>query len=77
MISVKHLPVRVIKKNKTVGRPSKWEVTVSQILSNEIKKPKIQKIMRQIHTDLMLYRTGYALFGDKEQKILRKNKITP
>jgi len=49
-----------------------WEIVVSQVLSKEIKKPKMQKVMRKIHEDLMLHGTGYSFIKYKEKRLLRR-----
>lgn len=55
-VSIKDLPVRVTKKGKKRGRPSKAEMTMSKLCSHELKKSfgEIQKVIN----DMFFYGTG-------------------
>ena len=55
-ISIKDYICRVKKKNKTRGRPSKYEMVASEITSYLYKKnkPEIEKTI----SDMILYGTG-------------------
>lgn len=57
-ISIKDLPVRVTKKGKKRGRPSKSELAMSKLISYEIKKPANQKAIQKTLNDLFLYGAG-------------------
>ena len=54
--SIKDYPVRIRKKNKTRGRPSKWELLVSKMTSQLLKENK--EIIRKIQEDYLVYGTS-------------------
>lgn len=53
-------PVRIKKKGKTVGRPSKWEVYASGVMSEIIKTKSYKAEFERFITDMFLY--GNATF---------------
>lgn len=55
-ISIKDFIVRVTKKGKTRGRPSKHELNASALLSYELKKN--DKAIKKVMNDVMLYGKG-------------------
>lgn len=57
-VSIKDYLVRVRKKNKKQGRPSKAEIAMSAIMSWELKKPKNQEAIRKSIDDLFAYGIG-------------------
>lgn len=67
-MSIKDFLVRVIKRHKTRGRPSKFEMYMTKLLSKEIEKPSFQKVTRQLQEDLMLYGAGATIFRTKGQQ---------
>lgn len=48
--------VRVRKKGKTRGRPSKWENSISKLLSWQMEKAKPEIL--KAHWDMVLYGKG-------------------
>lgn len=63
--------VKVRKKGKTRGRPSKWEKSLSAILSWQLEKsrPEIMKA----HEDMILYGQGCIEF--KPNGTIKRRKI--
>ena len=57
-------PVRIKKKGKTVGRPSKWEVYASGVMSKIIKTDSYKAESERFITDMYLY--GTATFDAKK-----------
>jgi hypothetical protein len=53
-MTVKDFPVRVTKKGKTRGRPSKAELGMSELMSWIINEPKYQEKVRQGIADYLL-----------------------
>lgn len=57
-ISIKDFPIRILKKGKKRGRPSKEELTMSKIMSFEMQKPSNKKSIKKFVKDLLFYGTG-------------------
>ena len=62
--------VKVTKKGKTRGRPSKWELEVSSIMSNILKES--EKAIHKAAVDSIIYGTGCVEIT-KEGKVKYKN----
>ena len=58
MTSIKDYVVRVTKKGKKRGRPSKAELFMSRMVSEEFMKPNFQKEMNECVHDTLMYGTG-------------------
>ena len=56
--SAKDFMVRVIKKGKKRGRPSKPEITLSKILSWHMNKPEVKESVNKSILDQVLYGKG-------------------
>jgi len=58
MTSIKDYVVRVTKKGKNRGRPSKMEHYMSKMTSDVFKSDAFQKEMNQCINDTLMYGTG-------------------
>lgn len=58
MSSIKDLEVRINKKGKTRGRPSKVEIHMSKMMTEICKSDAFQKEMNEYINDATLYGTG-------------------
>ena len=64
-------PVRIKKKGKTVGRPSKWEVHASEVMSEIVKTESYKTEFERFNTEMYLY--GTATF-DAEKALWDQTK---
>lgn len=67
------MPVRVIKKGKTRGRPSKMEKTASKLLSYYMQQPEFQEAMKKAQMDMALY--GAAIIPTKYLALTKKRRV--
>ena len=54
-ISIKDYPIRFRKNGKTRGRPSKWELYVSRMISEYMQKPEIKTKFQKYVEDMFIY----------------------
>lgn len=68
------MPIRIIKKGKTRGRPSKAEKSMSQFMSWYMEKPAIKKQIQKAQMDMVLY--GFSIIPSKlaHPKIFKNHK---
>lgn len=57
------MPIRVIKKGKKRGRPSKFEITLSKLVSWHMESPEMKKAIEQAQMDMLTH--GIAVVPTK------------
>ena len=65
--SVKDLALRVVRKGKTRGRPSKYEMYVSKIMSDLVEQNK--DVISDIIADTTINGTGILRIKYKKDKV--------
>lgn len=64
-------PIRIRKKGKTVGRPSKLEKYMSETMSYYVQHPKMKEAFAETYLNSELYgMTDYSLIEKAMEEIL-------
>lgn len=54
-MNIKDYPIRIRKKGKTRGRPSKFEIYSSKLFSDYMKRPIVKAMFQQYVHDMLVY----------------------